>query len=305
MQRFILLQFMQMVVTLIVLSAIVFGLVRLGGDPVLQFLPPEATKEEYLLLRAQFGLDKPIYIQYWRFVAGAIKGDFGNSIFTKRPVIDSIKEMLPNSIRLVAVSTLIAFIIAIPLGVIAAVKKGTRIDTIARVIAGLGQSAPSFWLGLIMIHLFAVQLRILPSSGMGSWKHYVMPSTCLAFFILAGPIRLLRSSMLEALDSEYIRLAMIKGVLPRVIVWKHALRNSLIPVVSFSAMYIASLITGAILVETVFAWPGIGRLSYRAIINQDYPVIQGVVLTTAVIVIVANFIADILYAYIDPRIRLK
>jgi peptide/nickel transport system permease protein len=187
----------------------------------------------------------------------------------------------------------------------AAVKKGRAIDTAARVIAGLGQSAPSFWIGLILIQFFAVQARILPSSGMGSWKHYVMPSTCLALFILAGPIRLLRSSMLEALDSEYIRLAKIKGVSPRSIVWKHALRNSLLPVVSFSAMYIASLVTGAILVETVFAWPGIGRLSYRAIINQDYPVIQGVVLTTAVIVIGANFIADILYAYIDPRIRLK
>ena len=296
---------MQMVITIIVLSAAIFGLVRLGGDPVLQFLPPEATREEYLSLRAQFGLDKPIYIQYWRFIAGAVKGDFGNSIFTKRPVIDSIKEMLPNSIRLVAVSTLMAFIIAIPLGVMAAAKKGTPVDTTSRVIAGLGQSAPSFWVGLMMIQLFAVELRILPSSGMGSWKHYIMPSTCLAFFILAGPIRLLRSSMLEALDSEYIRLARIKGVSPRIIIWKHALRNSLIPVVSFSAMYIASLITGAILVETVFAWAGIGRLSYRAIVNQDYPVIQGVVLTTAVIVIVANFIADILYAYIDPRIRLK
>jgi peptide/nickel transport system permease protein len=305
MQRFVLLQLMQMVVMIIVLSAAIFGLVRLGGDPVLQFLPPEATREEYLALRAQFGLDKPLHVQYWRFLSAAIKGDFSNSIFTKRPVVDSIKEMLPNSIRLVGVSTLIAFIIAIPLGVMAAVKKGTPVDTTARIIAGLGQSAPSFWIGLMMIQLFAVQFRILPSSGMGSWKHYIMPSTCLAFFILAGPIRLLRSSMLEALDSEYIRLARIKGVSPRIIVWKHALRNSLLPVVSFSAMYIASLVTGAILVETVFAWPGIGRLSYRAILNQDYPVIQGVVLTTAVLVILANFVADILYAYIDPRIRLK
>jgi peptide/nickel transport system permease protein len=305
MRKFILLQLVQMVLTLIVLSAAIFGLVRLGGDPVLQFLPPEATQAEYQALRAQFGLDKPIYIQYWRFLAGVLEGDFGTSIFTKRPVIDSIKEMLPNSIRLVAVSTFVAFLIAIPLGVMAAAKKGTAVDTTARVVAGLGQSAPSFWIGLILIQLFAVQLRILPSSGMGSWRHYIMPSTCLAFFILAGPIRLLRSSMLEALDSEYIRLAKIKGVSPRSIVWKHALRNSLLPVVSFSAMYIASLVTGAILVETVFAWPGIGRLSYRAIINQDYPVIQGVVLTTALIVIAANFVADILYAYIDPRIRLE
>ena len=303
MRRFIFVQFIQLVATLLVLSAIVFALVRLGTDPVLQFLPPEATRDDYLRLKALYGLDQPIYVQYGIFMALALKGDFGDSIFTKRPVIDSIKEALPNSLLLILASTVIGFIFAIPLGVKAAANKGKFTDRLARVIAGLGQSAPSFWVALMMIQVFAVQFRILPSSGMSTWKHYVMPATCLAFFLVAGPIRLLRSSMLEAMDSEYIKLAKIKGVSPRGIVWKHALRNSLLPVVSYSAMYIASMITGAILVETVFAWPGIGRLAYRAILNQDYPVIQGVVLITAIFVIVANFLADIIYAYLDPRIR--
>jgi len=305
MRRFMLVQFFQLLVTLIILSTLVFGVVRLGGDPALAFLSPEATREDYLRVRAQFGLDKPIYVQYCIFLVGAIKGNFGNSIFTKRPVIDSIKEMLPNSARLVVVSVLIAFVITMPLGVMAAVKKGKATDIVARVIAGLGQSAPSFWVALMMIQLFCVKLRVLPSSGMGDWKSYLMPASCLAFFLMAGPIRLLRSSMLEALDSEYIKLARIKGVSPRVIYWKHALRNSLLSVLAFSAIYIAALVTGAILIETVFAWPGVGRLSYRAIVQQDFPVIQGVVMITAVIVIVANFIAEILCAYLDPRIRLK
>jgi ABC-type dipeptide/oligopeptide/nickel transport system permease component len=175
---------------------------------------------------------------------------------------------------------------------------------VARILAGLGQSLPSIWVGLMMIELFVVWLGVLPASGMGGWRHYLMPAGCLALFIVPGPIRLIRSSMLEALDSEYIRFARIKGVSPLRIVWKHALRNSLLPLLSFSAMYLALLVTGGIVTETVFAWPGMGRLAYQAILDQDFPVIQGVVLTTAVIVIAANFVADLLYAYIDPRIRI-
>ena len=305
MQRFIVIRFIHSVVALLVFSMVVFGLIRLGGDPALRFMSSDSTQEEYQYFREQLGLDRPLYVQYGIFLANVIKGDFGTSIFTKRLVMDSIKEMLPNSLRLVAVSALIAFLFAIPLGVMAAVRKGTFVDVLARVIAGLGQSFPSFWIGLMMIQVFAVKWGLLPTSGMGSWRHYVMPATCLAIFLIPGPIRLLRSSMLEALDGEYIRLARIKGVSERLVVWKHALRNSLLPVLSFSAMYIAMLVTGAIVIETVFAWSGMGRMAYRAIINQDFPVIQGVVMTTAVIVIGANFFVDILYCYLDPRIRLK
>lgn len=305
MKRFVVMRLFQSGVALIVFSMIVFGLVRLGGDPTLYFFPPDGTEKDYQRIRAQLGLDKPVYVQYIFFIGNAIKGDFGNSIFTKRPVIDSIKEMLPNSIRLIGVSAFMGLIVAIPLGLISAVRKGTPFDTLVRVIAGLGQSLPAFWVGLIMIQIFAVLLGILPPSGMGGWMHYIMPATCLAFFIMPGPIRLLRSSMLEVLDSEYIRLARIKGVSERVVIWKHAFRNSLLPVISFSAMYLTILVTGAITVETVFAWPGMGRLAYRAIVNQDFPLIQGVVLITMVIVITANLAADIIHGYVDPRVRLK
>ena len=303
MQRYIIMRMLQTIVTLIILSMVIFGLVRLSGDPALLMLPEGATKQHYQEIRAQLGLDKPIYFQYYIFISNVIKGDFGRSIRTKRPVADSIKEMLPNSLKLVGVSLLITLILSIPLGVMAAVKKDTFIDTIARMIAGLGQSSPTFWVGLMLIQIFVIHLKVLPSSGMGSWQHYLMPAFCLAIFMVAGIVRLLRSSMLEALDSEFIKLARIKGVSETIVIWKHTLRNSLLPVLSFGGMYVAIMVTGAILVETVFAWPGVGRLAYRAIVSQDFPLIQGVVMVAAVVVMVANLITDILYGYLDPRIR--
>jgi peptide/nickel transport system permease protein len=195
------------------------------------------------------------------------------------------------------------FIFSIPLGVLAAVRKDTALDVCVRVIAGLGQSLPTFWVGLMLIHIFVVMLGILPSSGMGSWKHYLMPAFCMGNFLMAGIVRLLRSSMLEVLDSDYIRLARVKGVSQTAVIWSHALRNSLLSVLSFGGMYIAIMITGAILIETVFAWPGFGRLAYSAIVNQDFPLIQGVILMAGAIVMVANLLTDISYAYLDPRIR--
>jgi len=303
MRRYIIIRLFQTVLTLVILSMVIFSLVRLSGDPALLMLPEGATKQHYLEIRAKLGLDKPIYVQYGAFVLSAVKGDFGKSIRSNRPVMDSIKEMLPNSMKLVGVATLMTLVISIPLGVMAAVKKGTFLDTFARVIAGLGQSLPTFWVGLMLIQLFVIHWGILPASGMETWKHYLMPAFCLAIFMVAGIIRLLRSSMLEVLDSEYIKMARIKGVSEGSIVWKHALRNSLLPVISFGGMYIAIMITGAVLIETVFAWPGVGRLAYSAIIGQDFPLIQGVILTAAVIVMIANLSTDILYAYLDPRIR--
>lgn len=305
MQTYIIMRMLQTILALIILSMVIFGLVRLSGDPALLMLPEGATKQHYQEIRTQLGLDKPIYFQYYIFISNAIKGDFGRSIRTKRPVADSIKEMLPNSLKLVGVSLLITLILSIPLGVMAAVKKDTFIDTIARMIAGLGQSLPTFWVGLMLIQIFVIHLKVLPASGMGSWQHYLMPAFCLAFFMVAGIVRLLRSSMLEALDSEYIKLARIKGVSEIIVIWKHTLRNSLLPVLSFGGMYVGIMVTGAILVETVFAWPGVGRLAYRAIVSQDFPLIQGVVMTAAIVVMVSNLITDILYGYLDPRIRYR
>jgi ABC-type dipeptide/oligopeptide/nickel transport system permease component len=303
MERYIFVRLMQNIIALIILSIIIFFLVRLSGDPALLMLPEGASKEDYEEMKVLMGLNKPIYLQYGIFLLNAIQGDFGRSIRTKRPVIDSIKEALPNSIKLVLVSLVMAILISIPLGVKAATKKGTPIDIFARIIAGLGQSIPSFWLGLMIMQLFVVHLKILPSSGIGTWRHYLMPGFCLAIYLVAGVVRLLRSSMLEALDSEYIKMARIKGLPEKVVVYKHALRNSILPVLSFGGMYVAIMITGAILIETVFAWPGIGRLAYRAIITQDFPLIQGVVICSALVVMISNLITDILYTFFDPRIR--
>lgn len=305
MARFVMIRFMQMVITLLLLSMALFGVIRLTGDPALLFLGVASTEEDYQAIRSQLGLDKPIYVQYGVFLANAMTGNFGESLYTKRPVIDSIKEMWPNTMQLVGLSYALGFMVGIPLAVMAATRKGRPIDTFARVIAGLGQCVPSFWLGLMMIQLFVIQLELLPSSGMGGWSHYIMPVACLTFFKLPATIRLIRSSMLEILDSEFIKLARSKGLPERVIIWKHALRNSILPVLSYAAMYLATAITAAVVVETVFAWPGIGRLAYIAIIGQDFPVIQGVIILVAAVVISLNFVADILYAYVDPRIRLR
>ena len=305
MQRYVVIRIFQTVITLLILSIVIFALVRFSGDPASLMLSENATEEDYEHMRAVLGLDKPMHVQYGIFIVKAVRGDFGESIRTRRPVLDSIKDALPNSMKLVAVSMFIALALSLPLGDMAAVKKGTYLDTLARVIAGLGQSLPTFWVGLMMMQIFVVILKVLPASGMGSWKHYLMPASCLGIFLMAGIVRLLRSSMLEVLDSEYIRMARIKGVSERIVIWKHALRNSLLSVLSFGGMYIAILITGAILIETVFAWPGFGRLAYGAIINQDFPLIQGAVLTAGAVVMVTNFITDILYAYLDPRIRYR
>ncbi|NNG01206.1 MAG: ABC transporter permease [Desulfobacteraceae bacterium] len=305
MQRYIVIRFIQTVITLLILSIVIFTLVRMSGDPVLLMLPETATEEDYELMKSQLGLNKPVYQQYLIFLFDAVKGDFGKSIRTRKPVILSIKETLPNSIKLVTVAFVIGFALSIPLGIVAAVKKGTVWDNMARVVTGLGQSIPTFWVGLMLLQIFVVWLRILPASGMDTWQHYVMPATCLGIFLMSGVARLLRSSMLDVLDSEFVKMARIKGVRESVVIWKHALRNSLLSVVSFGGMYIAIMVTGAILVETVFAWPGFGRLAYAAIVNQDFPLIQGVVLTAGAVVMSANFFTDILYAYLDPRIRVQ
>jgi ABC-type dipeptide/oligopeptide/nickel transport system permease component len=304
MQRYVLRRILQSLLTLLVLSLLIFIVCRLTGDPVLLMLPDDASHEDVAQLRTALGLDRPLPVQYWLFLRSAMQGDFGRSIKGQVPVLDLIKERLPNSIRLAIVSLLITVVLAFPLGVMAAVKKGTAIDTLANLIAVLGQSLPQFWVGIVLIQIFAVHLRWLPVAGTGSLWHYILPGFTLGWFLVAGIMRLLRSSMLDVLDSEFVKLARIKGVPGWSVVWKHALKNAVMPVLTFAAIYLAILITGAILVETVFAWPGIGQLIYQGIVYRDFPVIQAVVLLTAVIVVTVNFVVDITYAYLDPRIRL-
>jgi peptide/nickel transport system permease protein len=305
MQRYIFKRIFQSLLTLLVLSLLIFMVCRLTGDPVLLMLPDDASHEDVVQLRTALGLDRPLPMQYWHFLKSAMQGDFGRSIKGQVPVLELIKERLPNSLRLALVSLLITITLAFPLGVMAAVKKGTPVDTLANLIAVLGQSLPQFWVGIVLIQVFAVQLRWLPVAGTGSLWHYILPGFTLGWFLVAGIMRLLRSSMLDVLDSEFVKLARIKGVPGWSVVWKHALKNAVMPVLTFAAIYLAILITGAILVETVFAWPGIGQLIYQGIVYRDFPVIQAVVLLTAVIVVSVNFVVDITYGYLDPRIRLQ
>jgi peptide/nickel transport system permease protein len=303
MQKYIVRRFFQSLLALLVLSMLIFLMSRMTGDPTMLMLPDDATREDMVRLRQALGLDRPLPIQYWVFLRNAVQGDFGRSIKGQMPVIDMIKERLPNSIKLAAVALCIAVLLAFPLGVVAAVKKDTALDTVANIVAVLGQSLPQFWVGIVLIQIFAVRLRWLPVAGVGSVAHYVLPAFTLGWFVVAGMMRLLRSSMLDVLGSEFVKLARIKGLPGRKVIWKHALRNALIPVLTFGAIYLAILVTGAILVETVFAWPGIGQLIYQGIVFRDFPVVQAVVLLTAAIVIAVNLLVDITYAYIDPRIR--
>ena len=303
MQRYVLRRLGQAILALFILSILIFVLVRLTGDPTLLLLPEDATAADIQRLRHALGLDKSWPVQYWIFVSNAIQGDFGHSIKGQIPVGDVIKERLPYSLRLGAASLLITVIIALPLGVLAAVHKDTMLDTMAKIIAVLGQSLPMFWVGIVLIQIFAVYLRLLPSGGTGSLAHYILPAFTLGWWLVAGIMRLLRSSLLEVLDTEFVKLARLKGLSDGRVIWKHALRNALIPVVTLGGIYMAILITAAILVETVFAWPGIGRLVYESIVFRDFPVVQAVVLMTAGFVIFTSLVVDILYAYLDPRIR--
>jgi len=301
--RFVLFRLLQSLIALAILSVVVFVLARATGDPLHMIMPMSATEEDYANARRYLGLDRPYLEQYLTFVGRAVTGDFGTSIRARRPVNEILRERLPNSLKLALFAMTISLAMAFPLGILAAVNKGTGIDRAAQIISVLGQSLPSFWVAIILVEFVAGRLQWLPAGGNEGLTSYVLPGFTLGWFVVAGLMRLLRSGMLEVLDSEYVKLARLKGVVERRVVWMHALKNALIPVVTFAGIYFSILVTTAIVVETVFAWPGIGRLAYEGISSRDFPVIQAVVLTTAAIVAVVNLCVDCLYAWIDPRIR--
>ncbi|MFC2002257.1 ABC transporter permease [Chloroflexota bacterium] len=303
MQRYIIMRLLQGVATLLVISILVFAFARLTGDPRHMLLPIEATEEDYIRVGKELGLDKPLPVQYFTFIRDLAKGDLGTSIRTRQPVIDLIGQRLPNSAKLASVAMLLGILMGLPLGVLAAVRKGKGIDSVAQVVAVLGQSMPSFWLAIMLIMLFAVHLQWFPPFGTGGISHYILPGFTMGWIAAAGITRLVRSSMLEVLDSEFVKLARIKGVSEIRVIWKHALRNALIPVVTYMGFQSAMVLSMAVVTETVFAWPGIGRLGYEGVMWRDYPVVQGVVMTIALIVVVINLAVDIIYAYIDPRVR--
>ncbi len=304
MTRYIFKRFFQGLISLFILVLVVFILARVTGNPVDLLLPADATEADREYMIKQLGLDRPYPVQFYDFVTKAVRGDLGNSIRFDRSATGLFFERLPNSLRLSGVAFLIAVLIAIPLGVITGTNRDRPLDRIGSVVAVLGIAAPSFWVGLILMDIFAVRLGWLPASRMGGFDHYILPAFSLSFFVLAGMTRLLRSSMIDVLDSEFVKLARIKGLSRNIVIWKHCLRNCLIPVVTFMGMYIGLLLSGAIVIETVFAWPGVGRLAYEGIIFRDYPLVQAVVILKGAIIIGINLAVDIMYGYIDPRIRL-
>jgi peptide/nickel transport system permease protein len=302
-QRYIVGRFAQALVSLFVVSVVVFALVRLSGDPIQIMAPPEASQADIATMRAHLGLDRPWPVQYWWFVSRAVQGDFGQSIRFRRPAMDLVLERYGATLELGGLAVLIVIGVAIPVGVYAAVRRGRPLDYVARAFAALGQAVPPFWLGLLLVLVFGVLLQVLPTSGRGSPLHIVLPGITLGWFAVAGLMRLTRSSMLDVLGSEYVKLARIKGLPERQVIWKHAFKNAALPVVTFAALLFVALLNGSIITETVFSWPGLGLLVIEAVDSRDYPIVQAVVLCLSAMYIGVNLLVDVLYAYLNPKIR--
>lgn len=304
MQRFIIVRVFHSLIALVAISIIVFGLARITGNPLDVLLPIEATQEDFDRVEQAWGLDKPLPIQYFKYVANILQGDFGNSFkWQDKSARELVVSRFPATLQLASLALVMSVVISLPIGVIVAVKKDTGIDYLGKVVALLGQSLPSFWLGIVLMWIFAVQLDLLPTSGKGGIKHMILPSIALGLFQVAAIMRLTRSSLLEVLDTEYVKLARIKGLSERTVIWKHCLRNALITPLTYFGLILGSFLTGSVVTETVFAWPGVGLLAIDAVRARDFQVVQTVVLFFATIYILANLLVDIMYAYLDPRIR--
>ena len=290
------------VYVIIGISVISFFFIHLSGDPVMLMLPGDASNQEIEDLRERLGFNDPIPVQYVRFAWNAVRGDFGESLYYHVPVMDLIVERLPASIELAVAAMVLALAVAVPIGIVSAVRRGSLLDMTAMLGALFGLSMPHFWLGIMLMLLFSVQLGWLPTSGRGTWLHLIMPATALGMSLMAMFARLTRSVMLEVLSLDYIRTARAKGLKERMVIGKHALKNALIPLVTVAGMQFGFLIGGTVIIETVFAWPGLGRLVVQAIFNRDYPLVQAIVLVMAVIFVGMNLLVDLLYIYLDPQI---
>jgi peptide/nickel transport system permease protein len=295
----------QSVLVLLGVSFVVFFILYLTGDPALVLLPPDATAQDVAEFRARMGFNDPFIVQYGRFLGGALRGDFGQSVRHGEPAFQLVVERLPATFELSGAALLIALLLAIPAGVVSAVRRNTTTDYVATVVALLGQSMPTFWLGIMLILIFSVQFNLLPSSGRGGLEHLVLPAVTLGLFTTARITRLTRSGMLEVLNQDYIRTAQAKGVSGPPVVWKHAFKNAAIPIVTIVGIELGTLLGGSVITETIFAWPGVGRLSVQAIYNRDYPVVQAAVFLLASTFVLVNLVVDLLYTYLDPRIRLR
>ncbi|MBC8442272.1 MAG: ABC transporter permease [Deltaproteobacteria bacterium] len=302
MLRYILKRLWHTAYVIVGISMISFFFIHLSGDPVMLMLPGDASYQEIEELREQLGFNDPLYVQYARFAIKAVQGDFGESLYYHVPVMELIIERLPASLELAVSAMIFALVLAIPLGILSAVKRGSMLDMGSMFGALLGISMPHFWLGIMMMLFFSIHLGWLPTSGRGTFAHLIMPAVSLGLSLMAMFARLTRSVMLEVLSLDYIRTARAKGLKEQVIIYKHALKNALIPLVTVAGMQFGFLIGGTVIIETVFAWPGLGRLVIQAIFGRDYPLVQGIVFVFSFIFVGINLLVDILYVYLDPQI---
>lgn len=303
MGRYIVSRLLQAAVSVLAVSVIVFILGRLAGDPVDLLLEMGATPQARDNLIRTLGLDRSYLEQFVRFISALAVGNFGHSVINGAPVIELVREAFGNTIYLGLAAMSVAVAIALPIGVFSAAHRNSVFDRGFRVFAILGQSAPPFWVGIMLIIVFGVWLRWLPTSGMGGLSHVVLPAVTLGWYLAAGVMRLTRTSMLEVLRADYVRLARAKGVPETQVIWKHAFKNAALPVLTFTALLFVSLLSGTVVTETVFAWPGLGRLLVQSVTWRDYPVIEAVVLLLSVLYLGINLLVDILYAYLNPKIR--
>ncbi|USG66923.1 ABC transporter permease [Brevibacillus ruminantium] len=303
MRQYLFKAILQMIPVLFLISLIVFVLVYMTGDPVSLMLSDTATDEDRAILIAALGLDQPLHVQYFRYLSNLVQGDFGTSFRYNMPALPIVLERLPATFELAIAAMLFATVISIPLGILSATKRNSFLDIFVSGTSVLGKAMPPFWLGIMLILLFSVALKALPVSGRESWVHLILPAFTLGTGIAAEMTRLIRSSMLEILGQDYIRTARSKGLIESLIVYKHAFRNSLIPVVTIMALQTSTLIGGTLITETIFSWPGMGQLIIQAVNNRDMAIVQAAVFVVAFLVIFSNMLADILYRVLDPRIK--
>ncbi len=284
-------------------ATIAFGLLYLSGDPTNLMLPLDASEEVRETFRSEYGFDQPLVVQYGRYLGALVQGDFGTSLRNEQPALGLVLERFPPTLRLSGLALLVAVLIAIPAGVIAARHKGTWLELTVMTGALLGQAMPVFWLALMLILVFGLNLGWLPVSGSGSWRHYILPTITLATFSAASIARLTRNGLLAELQSDHVRTARAKGLFEQRVVYKHALRNAAIPVVTIVGLQLGTLVSGAVITETIFSWPGVGRFILLAVSQRDFPVVQATVVLFALILALVNLAVDLLYLVLDPRIR--
>jgi peptide/nickel transport system permease protein len=304
-RRYVLARLAQSALVVLLSLTAVFGMVRLGGDPVLLFLPMDIQAKDVNEIRQRLGFNDPLIVQYGRFMAGAVRGNFGESLRYRRDAFGLVLERLPATLLLAGASMALTLVVAVPLGVVTAVRRDTLVDHVGTLATVLGQATPGFWLGLMLIYLFAVQLRWLPTGGYGTLAQLIMPSVVLAAFFSARVARLTRSAMLEVLGEEYIKTARAKGLGEGRVISKHTLRNAAIPIVTLAGLEAGQLLGGAVVTETIFAWPGLGRLTVQALLNRDFPVVMAAVSFTSVVYTLMNLGVDLAYGWLDPRVRVQ